>query len=929
MLVVLAPLLSGLLGVGSGATIAPQNVVVDPASAELRYDGTGTLLSAGAPSRLVLADYDSRTRHVQLGDARFTVLGPRSIRMEYRGGCGGTVDCFDDQPSTTFINRAPPIPVFASSVVGNVLEINTSALRLRYTGGAFTAKSLSVVIDGVTQPWRPGMTEAGNLNGSLVSTDCSWCESLTECSEHANTPSGCISQYQRKMQPGLLNREGWHLIDDSGSFLFDGNNESWPPHGWRVKRNTTGGYTDWTLLGYGQNNFRQALSSYASLGGSIPLMPHRAYGVWWSRYFPYNVTGITAVVEGYAAHQLPLNYVVLDIDWHAEPPASEGCNIQRNGTLKTSLCLNGYGGYSWNRQLFPDPERFQEWLHSKNLSLMLNVHDLCGEDHCQRAYPAVAKAVGIDPASNETVICAFENEALQEALHTHELESGENAAVDAWWTDSGETRVGDWSNGTAGSGGSPTGPQVGWQCIADTPQTGDGTRHSNTPATLWQSYVRTSRHIRKGKRGFRLGVYGGLGSHRYPLVGSGDTHSAWETIAYEVYMTITGANVLTAWRHDVGGFFQGSDNRMVNSSGSMMTQRDPELFLRWLQFAVFSPVVTPHCNHCELRPWLYPNFDLLQAYFQLRNSLVPYIYSAAFSASRTGVLPLHALYIDYPDEEAAYEFSRWNSNVSHAAPCPHVPQFAPCATTASLEYAFGASMVVAPIFEPAPYTTQQPQRIEDKDDDAATCRLGAPQHGVVATGGGPDPSSGPDHLFTANASDCRAVCCARNGSCGGYTWDPQQPRTSGGTVCPPGHPCCWLKHPGAKAVPGSSRFVSGVVDATPSPAPPPPPADPNRLVSKVIWVPPGRWMRWQTAETFEGPIVLTQNFSSAEMPVFVKAGAVIPLKDLHGVHEVAPRLLKLQVIRAGVAGVTTLQGTTTVYEDVSMLWLYLPFLLLA
>ena len=78
----------------------------------------------------------------------------------------------------------------------------------------------------------------------------------------------------------------------------------------------------------------------------------------------------------------------------------------------------GYGGSSWNRQLFPDPERFQEWLHSKNLSLMLNVHDLCGEDHCQCAYPAVAKAVGIDPASKGTVVCAFENEALQEALHT-------------------------------------------------------------------------------------------------------------------------------------------------------------------------------------------------------------------------------------------------------------------------------------------------------------------------------------------------------------------------------------------------------------------------------------------------------------------------------------------------------------------------------
>lgn len=49
-------------------------------------------------------------RTVQLGDARFTVLGPRSIRMEHRSGCGQAASCFDNEPSTTFVNRAPPIP---------------------------------------------------------------------------------------------------------------------------------------------------------------------------------------------------------------------------------------------------------------------------------------------------------------------------------------------------------------------------------------------------------------------------------------------------------------------------------------------------------------------------------------------------------------------------------------------------------------------------------------------------------------------------------------------------------------------------------------------------------------------------------------------------------------------------------------------------
>ena len=65
------------------------------------------------------------------------------------------------------------------------------------------------------------------------------------------------------------------------------------------------------------------------------------------------------------------------------------------------------------------------------LIAVLNLHDAYGEDHCQRAYKDVAKAVGVDPATNATLPCTFENKALQVALHHYELESGENAGVDA------------------------------------------------------------------------------------------------------------------------------------------------------------------------------------------------------------------------------------------------------------------------------------------------------------------------------------------------------------------------------------------------------------------------------------------------------------------------------------------------------------------
>ena len=90
------------------------------------------------------------------------------------------------------------------------------------------------------------------------------------------------------------------------------------------------------------------------------------------------------------------------------------------------------------------------------------------------------------------------------------------------WTD-----YGNWNQ--------PLFSQPGWQCELATAPFGQGTRDFSSPASRWSSYVRTSRLLQKGKRPFRLGIYGGLGSQRYPLVGSGDTIASWPTLGWEVY----------------------------------------------------------------------------------------------------------------------------------------------------------------------------------------------------------------------------------------------------------------------------------------------------------------------------------------------------------------------------------------------------------
>ena len=71
------------------------------------------------------------------------------------------------------------------------------------------------------------------------------------------------------------------------------------------------------------------------------------------------------VVEGYINRSIPLDIVVLDMEWHTQT-AWPKC--------ETFLGIKGWGGYSWNRTLFPDPDRFIDSLKSLQIDVALNYH---------------------------------------------------------------------------------------------------------------------------------------------------------------------------------------------------------------------------------------------------------------------------------------------------------------------------------------------------------------------------------------------------------------------------------------------------------------------------------------------------------------------------------------------------------------------------
>jgi len=357
------------------------------------------------------------------------------------------------------------------------------------------------------------------------------------------------------------------------------------------------------------------------------------------------------------------------MDWHETGPATLGCGPAHPDVLQ--MCASGYGGYKCNTTLFPDPIAFLDTLHEVHgLQVMTNQHDQCAVDHCQDYYAVFAHRMGIDSATGAPVPCAFTNRTYFQELWELVLGTGANAHVDYAWEDYGL------QGGIDGTVLGCVGDEHCMKCLGDL-SLGASPLGANS-AALWSAAVRVATRERQfGLRGMTLGVYGGLGHHRYGIVGSGDTHEAYLTLAFEVYASFTSANVLTAWTHDIGGFYP----LPTVPTDDPEWMHDPLLFLRWVQFGCFSSFFRPHAAQGEVRPWMYPNARALEGYWRLRNALVPYIYAAAHLAFQTGVVLVRPLYFDYPNEENAYIVSQ----------LPHEPLGGP------LQYGFGEDMFVAAI----------------------------------------------------------------------------------------------------------------------------------------------------------------------------------------------------------------------------------------
>ncbi len=541
-------------------------------------------------------------------NVRISVVTEGCVRLEY-----SPTGRFVNDSSLIAVNRNYPKAQYKVKTAGTVV-VSTPKLVLRYKKGTgkFTDKNLSICSSKENKSitpflWKPGMKDDKNLKGTNLTLD-----------RYNGNLFDDDPKQPMVLNDGLLSRNGWTLIDDSKSYLFD--HSEWP---WVTTRQDDGEAQDWYFMAYG-HDYKQALKDYTVFAGRVPLPPRYAFGYWWSRYWTYTDNEMRELVDNFQRYGIPLDVLVMDMDWHYSE-AGKG----------------GWTGYSFNTRLFPDPAGFLHWVKSQDLEVTLNLHPAGGIAHYEDCYPAMARWMGIDPASKKDIPWESSNKRFMTGWFNTVLHPLEKAGVDFWWPD--------------------------WQ------QDQYDEKFPHLSNVWWINYTLFSDMERnRNTRPLIYHRWGGLGNHRYQIGFSGDTWISWKSLDFQPYFNHTASNVLYGyWSHDIGG----------HGGYAHGNRLDPELYTRWMQFGSLSPILRTHCmkmTSLNKAPWMLgPKYNNIVAdVINYRYKMAPYIYASARETYETGISLCRPMYYDYPEASEAYDSLYRN------------------------QYMFGDKMLVAPITAP-------------------------------------------------------------------------------------------------------------------------------------------------------------------------------------------------------------------------------------
>ncbi len=392
---------------------------------------------------------------------------------------------------------------------------------------------------------------------------------------------------------------------------------------------------DYFLI-YGPS-FQHILKQYTDLTGRAPVPPKWSFGFWISRCGYRSRGEVERVIQEMRARDFPCDVISLDPWWMGDGP---------------------WTTFEWDREAFPEPEEMMRRLRERGVRTCLWIHPYVPEgsdayaEGLEQGYFLEKPGGDVSPP-----IEAFSGSDLAAVDFT-------NPEARAWY----QEKLRDLLDMGASVFKSDFGEQAPVDAVYHDGRS--GLEMHNLYPLLYNQAVFELTEAYFG-RGLTWGRSGYAGSQRYPVQWGGDSYSSLDQMACQIRGLLSyGMSGVPYCSHDVGGFDYAPE--AFDQEVQEGYPKDPQVYVRWLQFGVFSSHLRAHGKQAR-EPWTYGAEveEIARRYLKLRYRLLPYIYSEAVKSSRTGLPVARPMVLAYQDDPATHDLD--------------------------LQYMFGESFLVAPI----------------------------------------------------------------------------------------------------------------------------------------------------------------------------------------------------------------------------------------
>ena len=438
-------------------------------------------------------------------------------------------------------------------------------------------------------------------------------------------------------------------------------------------RSEVGDCVDYYFM-YGKNA-DGVIAQVRSLTGQAPMFPLWTYGYWQSKERYKSQEEVVDVVRKYRELGIPLDGIIQDWQYWGH-------------------------NYLWNAMdfqnpTFNNPQKMMEDVHAMNAHMAISIWSSFGP--MTKPYRELDKKgmlfnfttwpqsgleswpPNMEYPSGVRVYDAYNPEARD--IYWKYLNDGIfKLGMDAWWMDSTEPDHLDWK-----------------------PEDMDTKTYLGSFRKVCNAYPLMTvggvydhqRAVTSDKRVFILTRSGFLGQQRYGAnVWSGDVASTWESFRNQIPAGLNFSLCgMPHWNSDIGGFFAGHYNKSWNDDSASKNPLYQELYVRWLQFGTFNPMMRSHGTDVYREIYKFgkkgePVYDAIEKMIGLRYSLLPYIYSTSWEVSNRQSSFMRALMMDFVDDRKVWDIND--------------------------EYMFGKSILVAPITH-AQYTPEAVVKVSEEE----------------------------------------------------------------------------------------------------------------------------------------------------------------------------------------------------------------------